>query len=136
MECAARALCLSSTVPLIPSNFSDRSSQSGMASTSQRERTYLREWRKFRELTQERAADRVDVDRTTLGKIERGILPYNQDFLERLAHAYGCEPHELLSINPLAPDPPKLVYERLRSAPPDLQRRAIAVLDALLKTGT
>lgn len=113
--------------------------QLGMTGTDEappkRGRVFLREWREFRELTQEAAADRVDVDRTTLSKIERGILPYNQDFLERLALAYGCEPAELLGINPLQPDPPKLVYARLRAAPPDVQRRAVAVLEALLKTG-
>lgn len=97
---------------------------------------HLREWRKSRKLSQEALANRVGVDRTTLGKIERGILPYNQDFLERLADALSCEPAELLSVNPLAPDPPRLVWDRLLMAPPETQKTALAILEAYLKTGT
>lgn len=92
----------------------------------------MRKWRKFRGLSQQKAADRVDVDRTTLGRIEKGELPYNQDFLERLAHAYGVEVVDLLTIDPTRPDPPRLVYEKLRKADPETQRKAIAILDALL----
>lgn len=101
-----------------------------------RARTFLREWREFRDLTQEQAADRVGVNRTTIGRIENGKIPYNQDFLEKAALAYGCEVADLVSVNPLQPDPPKLVYSRLKSAPPEIQDLAISVLDALLKTGS
>ena len=97
--------------------------------------TFLREWRKYRKLSQEEAAERLDTTQGTLSKIERRELPYNQDFLEKAALAYGCEPEDLLSINPIKPDAPRLVYERLRHAPKALQDRAIAVLEALLKAG-
>jgi transcriptional regulator with XRE-family HTH domain len=100
-----------------------------------RGKTYLRQWRKLRKLTLAKASERVDIDGTTLGRIERGELPYNQDFLERLAHAYGCDPADFLNIDPLKPDPPRLVYSRLQSAPHDVQVRALAVLEALLKAG-
>ena len=98
-----------------------------------RARTFLREWRKFRQLTQARAAERVEIDEATLSRIERGHLPYNQDLLERLAHAYTCEVSDLLTINPMAPDKPRLIYDRLRAAPQDVQAQAVAVLEALLK---
>ncbi len=97
--------------------------------------TFMKQWRKHRRLTQEQAADRVGVDYTTVGRIEKGELPYNQDFLERLAFAYGCDVTDLLSIDPLKPDPPRLVYDRLRTAPRELQDRAWAVVEALLKAG-
>jgi len=97
--------------------------------------THLRAWRKFRHLSRDAAAERVDIDGTTLGRIERGELPYNQDFLERIALVYGCEPSDILNIDPLKPDPPRLVYDRLRAANKDVQDRAMAVLDALLKAG-
>lgn len=95
--------------------------------------TFLRNWRKFRELTLQRAADRLDIDYTTLGRIERGEVPYNQDLLERLAMAYGCEVTDLLDIDPLKPDAPKLVYSRLRHASPEIQRQALAIMEAFLK---
>jgi transcriptional regulator with XRE-family HTH domain len=101
-----------------------------------RARHYLREWREFCELTQDQAADRANLDRSSLSKIERGEVPYNQDLLERLALAYGCDPSDLLDINPLKPDPPRLVYNRLREVSPVIQERALAVLDALLKASS
>ncbi len=97
--------------------------------------TFLRQWRKFKDLTQEEAAERVGVTQATLTRIERGVIPYNHDFLERLALAYGCDPEDLLSIDPLKPDPPRLIYDRLKLAPKDVQDQAIAIIDALLKAG-
>jgi transcriptional regulator with XRE-family HTH domain len=99
-----------------------------------RAKTFMVEWRKHRGLSQEEAAARVDLDRTTLGRIEKGILPYNQDFLEKLSFAYGCEPSDILSVNPLAPAPPRLVWDRLRSASPEVQESAWRIVEALLKT--
>jgi transcriptional regulator with XRE-family HTH domain len=86
--------------------------------------TFLREWREFRDLSQEEVADRLEIDRTTLSKIERRLLPYNQDFLERAALVYGCEPADILNTNPMKPAPPRLVFEALKSATPD-QRQQI-----------
>ena len=100
-----------------------------------RKPTRLRAWRKHRELTLAQAAERVDVEGTTLGRIERGESPYNQDILERLALAYGCEPEDLLRIDPTAPDPPRLVWDRLQRAPADVRERAFAVIETLLKAG-
>jgi hypothetical protein len=68
-------------------------------------------------------------------RIEAGRLPFNEETLERFALAFGCDMQDLFMVNPLKPDAPKLVYDRLRAAPKELQDRAIAVLDALLKAG-
>jgi transcriptional regulator with XRE-family HTH domain len=95
--------------------------------------TYMRQWRKFKKLTQEQAAERCDVDRTTLGRIEKGELPYNQDFLEKLALAYGVDVIDILTVDPLVPDPPRLVYDRLRKASKEKQQQAMLILDALLR---
>jgi transcriptional regulator with XRE-family HTH domain len=98
--------------------------------------TFLRDWRKFRELTLEAACERFDIDRTTLGRIEKGQLPYNQDFLEKAALAYGCEPQDLLSINPRAPDAPRLLFSRLLQAPEKVQRQAAEIFETLLKNAS
>lgn len=63
-------------------------------------RTFLREWRQFRNLTQEQAADRIGLDHSTLGRIERGLVPYSQGMLEAAAEAYRCEPWQLLNVDP------------------------------------
>lgn len=100
-----------------------------------RDHVFLREWRKFRKLTQEQVADRTGIDQSTVQRIEAGKLPYNEETLQRFAHAFGCDVADLFTINPLKPDPPKLVYDRLRAAPKELQQRALAVIEALLKAG-
>ena len=45
-------------------------------------------------------ADRVPMDKGNLSKVERGILPYNQDLLERLADALMTDPASLLMRDP------------------------------------
>lgn len=104
-------------------------------SNSRRSRSsvFLREWRKYRQLNQTQAAERLDIDQSTLARIERGNLPYNEDFINRAALAYGCEPSDLLSLNPLKPDKPRVVLTMVRGAPEDMQDRAIEVLKAMLK---
>lgn len=63
-------------------------------------RTYFREWRQFRGLTLEQAAERLEIDFTTLSRIERGLVPYSQGLLEAAALAYRCEPWDLLNVDP------------------------------------
>lgn len=99
--------------------------------THQRSPTFLRQWRRFKKLSQEKAADRVDVDRTTLGRIEKGELPYNQDFLEKLATAYGCEVPDLLSVDPTAPRETDVI-RLFRASSPQVQ----LIIETILKTGT
>lgn len=96
---------------------------------------FLREWRKYRRLSLVQVAEKIEIDHSTLSRIERNETPYDQDVLEKLSLVYGCEPQDLLSINPLQPDPPRLVYDRLRQAPAEMRDRAMAILDALLKAG-
>jgi transcriptional regulator with XRE-family HTH domain len=98
-----------------------------------RKRTFMREWRKHFKLTQEAAAARLDVEQGTLSKIERRELPYNQDFIERLAVVYGVDVIDILSVNPLVPDPPKIVYSKLKQASPAMQKKALEIIEALLK---
>jgi UDP-N-acetylglucosamine 1-carboxyvinyltransferase len=109
----------------------------GKTTGTKRSRThvFLREWRKHRGLTQIQAADRVGVDQSTIAKIEAEKLPYNEDFLERAALAYGCEPGDLISINPLAPDDLRAIHTMLARAPTESRAKALDVLKALLKTG-
>jgi transcriptional regulator with XRE-family HTH domain len=68
-----------------------------------RHATFLKAWRVHHGLTQETAADRIGCDRTLLGRIERGKVPYNQAFLEAAADAYQCEPADLLMRDPNSP---------------------------------
>jgi len=66
----------------------------------QRLRHFIKEWRDYRDLTQEQVADRIGVSATTFGRIEGNKIPYNQDFLELAADALRCEPWDLLHVDP------------------------------------
>lgn len=71
--------------------------------------TFLRAYRKKAGFNQEKAAARFGIDRTTLGRIERGEVPYNPPLLKAAARLYGCTRGDLLDRDPNAPPlPPPL----------------------------
>lgn len=80
-------------------------------------RTYFREWREFNNLSQEAAADRLEISRTMLSKIENGKQQYNQSLLELAAKAYGTDPASILMRNPLAKDGPWSIENKLKGLP-------------------
>lgn len=106
-----------------------------MARKTPQQRLFLKEWREFRQLTQEQLADRIGISRVMVSKIERGLNPYHQAFLEAAAHALMCEPADLLVRDPSKPDPIWSIWDRIPQAE---KPRAIAILKALTsdKTGT
>lgn len=68
----------------------------------ERRRHFIREWRAHRGLTMDRLADRLDISKATLSRIESGKQPYTQDTLEALADALSCEPADLIMRDPTA----------------------------------
>ncbi len=98
-------------------------------------RLYLKEWREHRQLTQEQLAERMDLSRPMISKIERGLNPYSQAFLEAAAAALRCEPADLLVRDPSKPDAIWSVWDSIPSAD---KPRAIAILKTFAgtKTGT
>ena len=102
-----------------------------MIKKKQRQRIFLREWRKHRGVTQDQLAERLDVDRSIISKVETGKLDYHQHFLEAAAEALACEPADLLVRDPTAPDPIWSIWDRI---PPIDRPKAQAVLQALTNT--
>ena len=96
---------------------------------------FARHWRDYKGLSQERASEGLDIDRTTLSKIENGKVPYNQDLLEKMALIYGCDPSDLISVNPLTPRETEVI-RLLRHAPEPDKSRLLTMLEGYLKTGT
>ena len=90
--------------------------------------TYIRQWRKHRGLSLERLADRLHTTHATLSRIERGRQPYNQALLEALADALGCEPADLLMRDPLDPEAPWSLWEKLK---PEQRKQAMRLLKVL-----
>lgn len=94
--------------------------------------TFLRHWRVYRKLTQETACERLDIDRSTLSKIERGLVPYSQGLLERAADAYNCEPADLLMRDPESPI--WSLMDSLRRLPEAQQRVLVGAIRGMLET--
>ena len=61
---------------------------------------HLREWRKARGLTLTELASLAGIDHGNLSKLERGIFPYSQSVLEKLANALSVSPAIMLSLEP------------------------------------
>lgn len=70
---------------------------------------FIKQWRELRGLSLERLAARMEeepggppmISGMSISRIERGKQPYSEEILNALANALGCEPWELLSVNPL-----------------------------------
>jgi len=95
-------------------------------------RHFIREWREYRGLSQDRLAERIGKSTATISQIENNRQGYTQSTLEALADALNTDPASLLMRNPLDPEGIWSVWETL---PPTERRRAIEMLK-LLSTGT
>lgn len=96
-------------------------------------KTFLKEWREYRGLTQEQASDRLDMDRSNLSRVERGQIPYSQGLLEAASIAYMCEPWELLNVNPLKEGAVVDLTHQIARADPDVQRQISEFAKFLLR---
>lgn len=96
-------------------------------------RHFLREWRKFRGYTLEKAAERVGMTHQNLGKIERGKVPYNETLLDILADIYRTDKGSLIMRDPTAKDSFWSIYDQL--AQPERERLVERVEQEFKKTG-
>lgn len=100
---------------------------------------YLKEWRKFRHLTQDQVVDRLAtledplIPQTTasLSRLENGRQPYSQRSLEALAWVYGCDAEDLIGCDPFKEG--KLI-DLVRVLDERKQRQAMALLKALAES--
>ncbi len=101
--------------------------------------TFIRAWRKHRDLTLAQLADRLatelemDITEGQLSRIERGETPYGQDILEALAAVLRCEPADLIVRDPTQPD---AIWSLVENLKPAERQQAVAILQALRRTGT
>lgn len=58
---------------------------------------YLREWREYRNLSQEHVANVLGKRHTTIGRWERGAMKLSTDDLEQLARIYRASVKQLLA---------------------------------------
>lgn len=99
-----------------------------------RRRTFIKEWRKYRNLTQEALAARVDMSPANLSLIERSLQNYTQETLEALADALRCDPSDLLNRDPTDPEGIWSIWDQ---AKPGERKQIIEMARILMrKTGT
>lgn len=128
-------VCVCVVVEKIKPLFYNRIMVSVKKSERNRQRHYLAEWRKFRGLTQESAADYLKITQATLPRIERGIYPYAQDFLEIASEVYDTDPGSLLMRNPFDKSSRVSIDNKLVGLPSDKRAVIEAVIETMLKAG-
>lgn len=101
-----------------------------------RQKHFLKEWREYLNLTQEAAADRIGVTQSKLSRIEGYKTPYDQDFLEEAAIAYGVSTASLIMRDPTDKDSIWTIQEQLLKATPEQQHEILYIVDYVLKSGT
>lgn len=94
--------------------------------------TYIHAWRNHRGYSLDQLADRIPMDKGNLSKIERGLLPYNQELLERLADALMTDPASLLMRNPTEPG---AIWSLWDQALPGEKEQIERVVTAMLRRG-
>lgn len=105
-----------------------------LAMLKKRRKTFIKEWRAHRGLTQEALAERVDMSPGNLSLIERGLQNYTQETLEALASALHCDVADLLIRNPTDPEGIWSVWD---NAKPGEKRQIVEMARILIKkTGT
>lgn len=97
-------------------------------------RTFFKEWRKYRHLTLEQAAERAGMTAGNISAMERGAQNYTQPGLEALADAYNCEPGHLLTVDPTRDDAIWSIWE---AAKPGERTMIVNIVKQVVgKTGT
>lgn len=103
---------------------------------NERPKHFIREWRKYRGLTQEQLAGRIDMTPSTVSQLETGKQGYSQGTLEALAYALQCEPGDLLVRDPTRPDAIWSIWETLSPAEREQGIRLLTALKGGDRTGT
>lgn len=98
----------------------------------QRRRHFIKEWRKFRGLTQDQLASRIGSATSTISQLETGKQGYSEPLLDELADALSCDPWELLNVDPSKEGEVVDLTRMLKNASPEVQAEAIGYVRGLL----
>lgn len=89
---------------------------------------FVREWRIFRALTQDKLAELMRTTSATVSRVEKNKIGYTQGFLEAAAEALRCRPEDLIIGPPSNSVEPVKIFA---SYPEHKQRAALRILNAL-----
>jgi transcriptional regulator with XRE-family HTH domain len=97
-------------------------------SMAKRRKTYIKDWRKFRNVSQEDLGAAIGKSGPTVSLLENGKINYTQDNLEAIADHLRCEPADLLNGPPTGPEDIRDLFSR---ASPSAQRQILKVVKSL-----
>ena len=93
---------------------------------------YLKEWRKFRRMTQDKLAEAVDTSKSVISDLERGNLQLSPKWLRKLAPVLGTQPGHILDHDPNNLDTDIIdIWTRIED-----KAQAMKVLQSFVKDGT
>lgn len=97
----------------------------------------LSELRRQAGLTQEKLAERTGIAAPEISKFEGARREPTLATLAKLADAYGLSMRDLFEFGDESAEDDELdqIVARLRGQPPEVVRRALAVVDALVRAG-
>ena len=94
---------------------------------------FIREWRRYRGLTQEQLAEKLGLTKGSISRVENGEVPYSQDLLEALSTALDTEPGSLLMRPPTESEALWLLWSK---AQPAERKQLTEMARVIVKTGT
>lgn len=100
---------------------------------TKRRRLFLREWRSYRNLTQEKLAERSSLTQGMISQLENDQSDYTGELLRRLADALSCEPVDLIVRDPTDSESLWTIWDQ---AKPGQRRQITEVAKTLIKTDT
>lgn len=100
---------------------------------------FIKQWREYRQLTQEQLAAEMGRSQSWIAQLESGSVAYTQQRLEEMSAILRCSPADLISLDPtgLNSDQIDLVHQIVRLSrghAPDTVDRAFRVARDLLQT--
>jgi transcriptional regulator with XRE-family HTH domain len=95
---------------------------------------FLREWRKFRRMTQDELADAVGTSKSVISDLERGQLQLSPKWLRRLAPILQTQPGYILDHSPEDLDTD--IIDIWAHIPDSEKATARRVLESFRRTGT
>ena len=99
----------------------------------QRRRTFFKQWREKRGLSQQRLAERLDTSVASISRIESGKQPYTQDFLEALSVALQTDPASLIMRDPTDPEAIWSIWDNAKQGE---RKMILDIARTIVKTGT
>lgn len=99
----------------------------------QRRRHFIRQWREYRGLTQEKLAERIERSRGLVSQLESNTTNYTAETLEALAFALQCDTWDLLNVDPSKEGQVVDILDLLRQASPEQQAQALGYVQGLVR---